>query len=1062
MQHTQNARTFLSPKVDMELPNLIEPQLRSYHWFLEEGLKQLFEEHYPINDWTESEYKLEYLGYRIDEPKTTESTARSKNLSYEAPLRVKVKLTNYETGSDKTQEVFFGDVPVMTERGTFIINGTERVVISQIIRSPGVFFMESLIREKTLFGAKLIPNRGAWLEIDTDAQGVIWVKIDRKRKVPVTTLLRILGWNTNEQILKEFEEEDIGSVSYIKETLKKDPSTDEGSAYVEIYRRLRPGDPATEDNARQLIDSMFFDFHRYDLGKVGRYKMNQSLGLEASDEIQDRLVRKTDVREIIAGIIQKNNDENAQADDIDNLFNRRIRLVGELVQDRARVGFGRMEKIVKDRMSTADPQTITPMSIINSRPLVATIYEFFASSQLSQYMDQMNTLAELEHKRRISALGPGGLTRDRAGFEVRDVHPTHYGRICPIQTPEGANIGLINHLASYAEINQYGLLETPYRKVKEGKVTDEIVYFNAEEEKEYLIGSVVLSLGENGEIRDETVAARQRGEVRFVHKAELDYVNASPKQIISVATSLIPFLEHNDANRALMGSNMQRQAVSCVSPDSPVVGTGMEPVAGYYSGQVVTAPTDGQVVEADGEHVTFESSQTKERHRYDLRKFVKSNSYTSINQKVRTQPGKHVSEGELLVDGPNIDNGEIAIGQNLMVGFVSYEGNNYEDAIVISDRLVRDDTFTSVHIEDFAVDVSDTRLGPEVVTRDIPNVSEDKLNDLDAQGVVRMGAPVEEGDILVGKITPKGESDLAAEERLLRVIFGEKSREVKDSSLRMPNGHRGKVVDIKTFSRENGDKLPSGVIQRIQVSIAHQRKISVGDKLAGRHGNKGVIAKILPQEDMPFLPDGRPLDLLLTPLGIASRMNMGQILETHLGLAADQLGLKVATPALEGVTPDHVRDMLREANLPEDGKMYLYDGKTGNRFVERSTVGLMYILKLGHMIEDKLHMRSTGPYSLITQQPLGGKAQQGGQRLGEMEVWAFEGYGAAYTLQEMLTIKSDDVLGRSQAYESIIKGEEIQAPHIPSSFHVLVNELKGLGINVGLTNVRMEDNSSIK
>jgi DNA-directed RNA polymerase subunit beta len=1053
-------RKFLTNRPGYDLPNLIEPQLTSYEWFLKEGLRDLFEEHYPISDWTESEYRLEFIDYRIDEPKYTERMAREKNATYDAPLRLKVKLQNNATGKKTTQEVFMGDVPLMTDRGTFIINGTERVVIAQILRAPGVFFTESVSRGKRTFGAKVIPTRGAWLEIETDGLGVMWVKIDRKRKVALTSLLRVLGLSKDEDIIKRFSEVDTGEVKLIRETLKKDAAKTQAQGFIEVYRRIRPGDMATEENARQLVESMFYNFNRYDIGKVGRYKMNKRLGVDVADTKENRIMRAEDIYMIVEEIIRLNNDPNAAPDDIDSLGNRRIRLIGELVQDRARVGLARMEKIIKDRMSTADPQTVAPGTIINSRPLVAAIHEFFASSQLSQYMDQVNTLAELEHKRRISALGPNGLTRDRAGYEVRDVHPTHFGRICPIQTPEGPNIGLIGHIASYAQINKYGFLETPYRKVVDGKVADDIEYLDADTEWEKVVGSALVTIDKDGKITDEKVASRFRGQTLYRDPKELDYINASPKQLISVATAMIPFVEHNDSARALMGSNMQRQAVSCVKPDSPIVGTGMEGPAADNSGQLFRAPSDGTIVESDGSHVIFEDAKTKKRTVYEVTKFLKSNSYTSINQRVVAKKGDKVKAGDILVNGSNMDNGEVALGQNLLVGFMSFEGSNYEDAIILSERLVKDDVFTSVHVEDFAIDVSDTRLGEEQITRDIPNVSEERLKDLDAEGIIRLGATVHQGDILVGKISPKGETDLTAEERLLRVIFGEKSRDVKDTSLKLPNGHHGKIVDIKIFSRENGDKLPSGVIKRVQVSVAHSRKVNVGDKLAGRHGNKGVIAKILPVEDMPFLPDGRPLDIMLTPLGIASRMNLGQILETHLGFAAEKLGIKVATPALDGATLEQVQDMLEEAGLPREGKVQLIDGKTGSPFREKTTVGIMYVMKLIHMIDDKMHMRSTGPYSLITQQPLGGKAQMGGQRLGEMEVWAFEGYGAAHTLQEMLTVKSDDVLGRSKAYESIIKGEKIQAPHVPSSFHVLVNELKGLGIKVDLINPSFAENKS--
>jgi DNA-directed RNA polymerase subunit beta len=1051
---SKSQRVFFKKSVDLELPNLIEPQLTSYKWFLQEGLRDLFEEHYPVLDWTGQEYRLEFSGYRIDEPKLSEVQSRAKNITFEAPLRAKITLINNQTKKKTTQEVFLGDVPMMTERGTFVINGTERVIIAQILRSPGVFFTENISRDKRYFGAKLIPTRGAWIEIETDGTGVMWAKIDRKRKVALTALLRAFGISKNSDLISTFADVDTGNVKFIKETIAKDVAKDQKSGFVEVYRRIRPGDLATDDNARQLIEGMFFNFSRYDLGKVGRYKVNSRLGVDLSEEPKHRVLQVEDFVMIVKEIIRMNNTPEAMPDDIDNLSNRRVRLIGELVQERARVGFARMEKIIKDRMSTADPENITPTSVINARPLVAAIHEFFSSSQLSQYMDQINTLSELEHKRRVSALGPNGLARDRAGFEVRDVHPTSFGRICPIATPEGPNIGLIGQLATYAHINEYGFLETPFRKVVKGRVTDEVIYFDAATEKKYLIASAVVEIDEKGMIQNDRIIARKDSNVIVADRDEIEFINVSPKQLISVSTSLIPFVEHNDSARALMGSNMQKQGVPSIKSDSPMVGTGMEKDAAIYSGQLILAPEDGVVIEADASHIVFEYAKSKQRTRFDLTKFLNSNQSTSVNQKVKCVPGQKVKRGDLLADGSSMQDGELALGQNLRVGFMSYEGSNFEDAIIISDRLVKEDVFTSVHIEDFSIDVSDTRLGEEQVTRDIPNVSEERLKDLDAEGIVRVGATVKAGSILVGKISPKGETDLTAEERLLRVIFGEKSREVKDSSLKMPNGHQGKVVGVKIFTRANGDKLPSGVIKRVQVSVVHLRKVSVGDKLAGRHGNKGVIAKILPQEDMPFSADGMPLDILLTPLGIASRMNLGQVYETHLGLAVAALGMKVATPALNGISMDKIKELLKEAGLPEDGKIQLYDGKTGEPYREKTTVGVMYVMKLNHLIEDKLHMRSTGPYSLITQQPLGGKAQMGGQRLGEMEVWAFEGYGASHMLQEMLTIKSDDVIGRSKAYESIIKGEQIQAPYIPSSFHVLVNELKGLGINVKLKNAK--------
>ncbi len=1099
-------RKFFKPMSLVSLPNLIETQLKSYDWFLENGLKELLKEVNPITDFTDKDLELYFDEYYLDEPKYDEITSRNKNISFEAPLRCKVKLIIKKTGEIKEQEIYLGDFPLMTERGTFIINGVERVVVSQIIRSPGVFFTMNYQKGKKLFGAKVIPNRGAWLEIETDLDGAMFVKIDRKRKVALTSLLRAFGYSTDESILKLFKDSDNGEVRYIDETINKDIAKNQGEGYKEVYKRIRPGDLATEDNAKQMVDSMFFDFEKYDFGAVGRYRLNQRLDVELPNDEEHRTLTREDLVLIIKEIIRLNNDPQAQADDIDHLGNRRIRSVGELVQNKLRIGLARTARNIKDRMSTCDLATVVPGQLVNSRPIAASIKEFFSSSQLSQFMDQVNPLAELEHKRRISAMGPGGLTRERAGFEVRDVHHSHYGRICPVETPEGPNIGLVGHLATYSRVNEYGFLETPYIKVfqemksddknllgrilnedlagakigtkideklatviaKDSKIktvkikpwiSDEIEYLNATKEDRNNIAHAGIEKDDAGNIIGEIIGARVKGNATEIEAEKIDYIDVSAKQCISVATSLIPFLEHDDANRALMGSNMQRQAVSCVKPQSPLVGTGIEDKAASDSGQVVIAKQNGEVVEVDADHIIVKeeapagAKKPYLKREYYLQSFVKSNAFTCMNQIPRVKKGELVKKGQMLADGASTDHGELALGQNILVAFIPWEGSNYEDAIIISEKLVEDDRYSSIHIEDFSIDIRDTKLGPEVVTRDIPNIGEERLKNLDETGVIRIGAEVVSGDILVGKISPKGEGDLTSEERLLRAIFGEKSRDVKDSSLYLPHGEYGKVVDIKVFSREQGDKLSTGVIQQIQVSVAQIKKISVGDKLAGRHGNKGVISRVAPVEDMPYLPDGTPVDMILNPLGVASRMNIGQILETHLGWAALKLGYKAATPALEGVTEDQIREELRKADLPENGKIKLVNGRSGEHFDNESTVGVMYVMKLHHLVDDKIHMRSIGPYSLITQQPLGGKAQFGGQRFGEMEVWALEGYGAAYTLQEMLTIKSDDVMGRSKAYESIIKGEVIKSPNIPAAFHVLVNELKGLGLNVELKEV---------
>ncbi len=1094
----------------VSLPNLIESQVNSYEWFIEKGLREILDEVNPIHDFTEKDLELSFKEYYLDEPKYDEVTAKNKNISFEAPLRCKVQLIIKSTGEIKEQEIYLGDFPLMTDRGTFIINGVERVVVSQIIRSPGVFFTMAYTKGKKLFGAKIIPNRGAWLEIETDLDGAIFVKIDRKRKVAITSLLRAFGYSTDKELLNIFKDADNGEINHIEATIAKDVAKNQGEGYKEVYKRIRPGDLATESNAKSVVDSMFFSFDKYDFGGVGRYRLNQRLEVNRPDNEENRVLMLDDLILIIKEIIRLNNDPRAIADDIDHLGNRRVRSVGELVQNKMRVGLTRTARNIKDRMSTCDIATVVPGQLVNSRPVAASIKEFFSSSQLSQFMDQVNPLAELEHKRRISAMGPGGLTRERAGFEVRDVHPSHYGRICPVETPEGPNIGLVGHLATYTKINSYGFLETPYLKIyhemenqaeklvgkilnekigefeigteiseeaaekiaksKEKKtikikpwISREIEYVNATVEDRKNIAHAGINISNSGNILDEIVGARVKGQATEIEAEKLDYIDVSAKQCISVATALIPFLEHDDANRALMGSNMQRQAVSCVKPQAPLVGTGIEDKAAADSGQVVIAKADGEIIEVDGDHIIVKeeapvaAKKPYLKREYRLQTFVKSNAFTSMNQVPRVEKGQMVKKGQLLADGASTDQGELSLGQNVVVAFIPWEGSNYEDAIIISQKLVEDDRYSSIHIEDFSIDVRDTKLGPEIITRDIPNIGEERLKNLDETGIIRIGAEVSSSDILVGKISPKGEGDLTSEERLLRAIFGEKSRDVKDSSLYLPHGEYGKVVDIKIFSRELGDKLSTGVISQIQVSVAQLKKISVGDKLAGRHGNKGVISRVAPVEDMPYLPDGSPVDMIINPLGVASRMNIGQILETHLGWAALKLGYKAATPALEGVTEEQIEAELEKAGLPKHGKSQLINGRTGEKFDNESTVGVMYVMKLHHLVDDKIHMRSIGPYSLITQQPLGGKAQFGGQRFGEMEVWALEGYGAAYTLQEMLTIKSDDVMGRSKAYESIIKGEMIKSPNIPASFHVLVSELKGLGMNVELIGAKSDE-----
>ncbi|GAC1386657.1 MAG: DNA-directed RNA polymerase subunit beta [Candidatus Saccharimonadales bacterium] len=1094
----QTKRTFFTKLDDaLELPNLVDHQNRSFQWFVEEGLGELLAEISPIDDYTGAKLSLRFKDYRFEDPKTSEAEARANNVSFEAPLKATVELTNKVTGEIKDQEIYLGDYPWMTQRGTFVINGAERVVVSQLIRSAGVFFTSDLHGTTYIYGAKVIPGRGAWLEFETAASGALYVKIDRKRKIAVTTLLRALGMS-DAHMKDAFKHVDQGKLSYIDATIEKDPTRGSNDALIEVYRRLRPGDLATVDNARSLLENMFYNFKRFDFSRVGRYKINKRLNLDIANTTENRVMRLEDLVAIIAEIIRLNNTQDP-ADDIDSLANRRVKLVGELVQRQFRIGLLRMERNTKDRMSMSEIETVTPAQLINARPVVAAVREFFASSQLSQFMDQINPLSELAHKRRLSSMGPGGLSRERAGFEVRDAHATHYGRICAVETPEGANIGLVLNLASYARINDYGFIETPYRKVinsvtakdaaghtaaadfenEDGKilvkkgskitaeaatklqavknqitwpvkavVTAKVEYLDAAAEEVSVIAGAGEAYDANGHFLNDRVPVRNRLKSGEVDADEVTHMDASRKQIIGSSAGLIPFVEKNYVYRSLMGSNQQRQAVPLVQPASPIVGTGMESTAARNTGQLIVAEADGEVVKATGSEVKVKYGTNVVT--YLPQHFVRSNEGTSINQKVVVSTGDQVKTGDPLVEGMSIQGGELALGKDLMVAFMPWSGYNFEDAIIISRKLVEDDTLTSIHIVDFMVEVRETKLGPEIVTRDIPNVSEDALRHLDEDGIVRIGAEVHPGDILVGKITPKGEQELSSEERLLRAIFGEKAKEVRDTSQRMSNGKHGKVVGVKVFSRANGHELKAGVIMQIQVFVAQMRKISVGDKLGGRHGNKGVIARVLPIEDMPFMADGTPLDIIVNPLGVPSRMNIGQLFETHLGMAARALGMKVASPSFDGVSTEKIHELLQQAGFPEDGKQQLYDGRNGEPFTERTTVGSMYMIKLNHMIADKIHARSTGPYTMVTQQPLGGKAQNGGQRFGEMEVWALEAYGASNILQEMLTIKSDDVYGRSKAYESIIKQTEIVGPKVPESFNVLVKELQGLGLKVDL------------
>lgn len=1054
MAHAQHTRgltkkhfkKYRKPLVD--LPDLIEPQRTSFTWLLEQGIKEVFKEFSPISDYSEKKFELHLKKYEVGKPKTTPEYAKENKLTYDAPVRATVSLKNKVFGGEKEQEIFLTDLPIMTEHGTFIINGVERVIVPQLARSYGIFFTAEESKGKIYFGAKVIPARGAWVEIESEPDGVLYVKIDRKRKFPASSLLRVMGAKFDKDIMSLFESVPHGK-DYMKATLEKDPAKNLDDAYIEIYKRLRDGDLATVENAREFVNSIFSE-ERYDLSEIGRHHFNERFGrATGAKDVARKVVNLDDVVTIIRHIIEQNHTPGAIPDDIDHLGFRRVRYFGEMLQQRIRVGLTRMKRNIQDRMSTIESETSLPMQLINPRPLQATIKEFFTTNQLSQFVQQQNMLAELEHLRTLSALGPGGLTRERAGFEVRDVHPSHYGRLCPIHTPEGPNIGLILRLSMYARINRFGIIETPYAKVERGVVTDEVSYLNAHEEEKYHIAHAATPVDERGKILSDLVEVRRHGEPRAVPQDKVEYMDIATNQAFSVATSMIPFLNHDDANRALMGSNMQKQATPCIIQDVPLVATGIEESAARDTGRMIVAEEAGEVVEVDARHIVVKNKEGKKKD-YTLTTFQLTNDFSSFYHRPSVSLGDVVKRGDILANTSSTDNGQMALGQNALVAFMSWSGANYEDAIIISERLVKESKFSTIHMDELEVAVRDTKLGPEVTTPDIPNVSELKLRNLDEHGIIRIGAEVRPGDILVGKVTPKGETQLTPEERLLRSIFGEKAKDVKDTSLRLEAGKRGRVIGVKVFSRENGDQLESGVIKKINITIAQVRNVSVGDKLAGRHGNKGVISRILPEEDMPYTEDGRPIDIILTPLGVPSRMNLGQILELHLGMAAHTLGYQAIVPPFAGATEDEIKAELVAAGLPADGKLMLRDGRTGETFGQKIAVGYMYILKLHHMVEDKIHMRSIGPYSLITQQPLGGKAQVGGQRFGEMEVWALLGYGAAYTLREMLTIKSDDIVGRSAAFDAIVRGERISQPYTPASFNVLVNQLRGLALDVEL------------
>jgi len=1040
----------------IEFPNLIEAQVRSFKWLIEEGIKEIFKEFSPIVDYSGKKFSLEFISFSLGEPKYDENHAKINKLSYEGLLKARVKLINKAMGTSKEQEIFISEVPLMTSHGTFIINGVERVIVPQLARSFGVFFTETENRGKRFFGAKIIPARGVWIEIESEADGGIYVRVDKKRKFPATFLLRAMGLSTDEMILKAFgkltrpDGRSGGNTGYektIKACLAKDPTKNLDEVYVEMYKRLRDGDMATAENAKEFFNNLFTP-ERYDLSPVGRFRFNKRFGKSMEEsELARRTISNEDLVIILANIIDLNNTPSAKADDIDHLGQRRVRFVGEMLQQKIRTGMMQIKRNIQDKMSTIDVNAAMPIQIINQRPLQARIKEFFTTNQLSQFMAQENVLYEMEHLRTLSALGPGGLTRERAGLEVRDVHPSHYGRVCPIHTPEGPNIGLILHTATYAKINDFGIIETPYVKVKNGKITGEIVYLNALEEEKYNIAHAGIPYDEDGKITEERVEARIKTQPGMIPRDEVDFIDVAANQAFSVATSLIPFLEHDDANRALMGSNMQKQAVPCVLPEAPLVATGIEELVSRDSGRLVIAEEDGVISYLDANKIIVKGKSEKV---YPLINFLRNNNFAAFNQRPAVSIGEKVKKGSILADTSSTVGGQVSLGQNIFVAFLSWSGANYEDAIVISERLVKNNKFTSIYVEEFICTVRDTKLGPEITTRDIPNVGELKLKDLDEDGIVRVGAEVRENDILVGKITPKGESELTPEERLLRSIFAEKARDVKDTSLRMEHGKRGRVIGVKIFSRDLGHALEAGIIKKIAIEVAQVRNISVGDKLSGRHGNKGVISTVLPEEDMPYMVDGTPVDIILSPLGVPSRMNLGQILEMHLGMAANSLGYQAIVPPFLGASQEEISEELKKAGLPENGKVKLFDGRTGEPFQQDVAVGYMYMLKLHHMVEDKIHMRSIGPYSLITQQPLGGKAQGGGQRFGEMEVWALEGYGAAYTLREMLTVKSDDIMGRSQTFDSIIKSETIKSPNSPASFNVMLNYLRGLALDVNL------------
>ena len=1039
-------KQYRAPRV--ELPDLIEPQRESFKWLVETGIKEVFKEFSPISDYSEKKFDLLFKKYEVGDPKCTPEYAKENKLTYDAPVRALIALKNKTLGGEKDQEIFLADIPVMTEHGTFIINGVERVIVPQLARSYGIFFTASESKGKTYFGSKIIPARGAWVEIESESDGAIYIKIDRKRKFPATSLLRVMGAKFDKDMVSLFAGVPHGK-EYITETLEKDPAKTVDDAYVEIYKRLRDGDLATVENAREFVDSIFSE-ERYDLSEIGRHHFNGRFGRSTSgQDIARRTINLDDIVTILTYIITQNHTPGAVPDDIDHLGFRRVRYFGEMLQQRIRVGITRMKRNIQDRMSTIESETSLPIQLINPRPLQAAIKEFFTTNQLSQFAQQQNVLTELEHLRTLSALGPGGLTRERAGFEVRDVHTSHYGRLCPIHTPEGPNIGLILRLSMYSRVNHFGIIETPYAKVENGVVTGEIEHLNAHEEEKYTIAHAGTEVDESGKILNEGVEIRKRGEPRLVDRKEVDYMDIATNQAFSVATSMIPFLNHDDANRALMGSNMQKQATPCLVPEAPLVGTGIEELAARDTGRLIVAKEAGEVVAADAKHVVVKDKNGKKQE-YALTTFQRTNDFSAFYHRPAVSVGQKVKRGDVLANTSSTENGQMALGQNALVAFMSWSGANYEDAIIISERLVKESKFSTIHMDELEVSVRDTKLGPEVTTPDIPNVSEQKLRNLDESGVIRIGAEVRTGDILVGKVTPKGETQLTPEERLLRSIFGEKAKDVKDTSLRLEAGKRGRIIGVKVFSRENGDQLESGVIKRIHITIAQVRNVSVGDKLAGRHGNKGVISRILPEEDMPYTEDGQPIDVILTPLGVPSRMNLGQILELHLGMAANTLGYQAIVPPFAGATEDEIKEELKKAGLPEDGKLWLRDGRTGDTFGQKIAVGYMYILKLHHMVEDKIHMRSIGPYSLITQQPLGGKAQIGGQRFGEMEVWALLGYGTAYTLREMLTIKSDDIVGRSAAFDAIVRGERISHPHTPAAFNVLVNQLRGLSLDIEL------------